>query len=68
MKRQNVGPELRTLGEEGLLEIVDSDGGRDIWAKKQVDRTLRISQYLCMEFSLGKDGKRAAKKKKTSRR
>jgi len=63
MKRQNVGPELRNLGDEGLLEIVGCDGGRDIWAKKAVDRTLRISKYLCEEFSLGKDGKRTAKRK-----
>ena len=58
MKRQNVGPDLKLLGEEGILEIVDSDGGRDIWAKKPVDRTLRISKYLCEEFSLAKDGAR----------
>lgn len=56
MKRQNVGPELKLLEDEGLLEIVDSNGGRDIWAKKPVDRTLRISKYLCGEFSLGKNG------------
>src|SRR6266699_7169552 len=47
MQRQNVGPELSFLGEEGLLEIVNTVGGRDIWAKKPVDRTLRISKYLC---------------------
>src|SRR5260370_34251996 len=29
MKRQNVGPDLRVLREEGLLEIVDTTGGRD---------------------------------------
>lgn len=56
MKRQNVGPDLRDLGEEGLLELVDCHGNRDIWAKKPVDRTLRITQFLCTEFNLQKSG------------
>jgi biotin operon repressor len=57
MQRQNVGPELKFLGEEeGLLELVDSRGNNDIWAKKAVDRTLRITQFLCEEFSLQKNG------------
>lgn len=56
MKRQNVGPDLKQLGEEGLLELVDSHGNRDIWAKKPVDRTLRITPFLCKEFNLQKSG------------
>src|SRR5690606_5569529 len=40
MKRQNVGPDLKFLADEGLLELVDSRNGRDIWAKKALDRTL----------------------------
>jgi DNA-binding transcriptional ArsR family regulator len=56
MQRQNVGLELRALAEEGLLEIVDSQGGKDIWAKKPIDRTLRITKFLRKEFSLGPDG------------
>jgi len=65
MKRQNVGPQLRILKEQGLLELVDAPGGRDIWAKKAIDRTLRISKYLCDEYNLRPDGRpnRAAKKK-----
>jgi DNA-binding MarR family transcriptional regulator len=57
MKRQNVGIELKRLGDEGLLEIVDSSDGRDIWAKKPVDRTLRITTFLCSDFHLQKDGR-----------
>jgi hypothetical protein len=56
MQRQNVGPELKKLASEGMLEIVAADGGKDIWGKKPVDRTLRISQFLRSEFALGSDG------------
>lgn len=56
MQRQNVGPDLKHLGEEGLLELVDSHGNQDVWAKKSVDRTLRITPFLCREFSLQKNG------------
>lgn len=56
MQRQNVGPDLKQLAEEGLLELVDSQGNRDVWAKKPVDRTLRISLFLCDQFGLQKDG------------
>lgn len=69
MQRQNVGPDLKHLGDEGLLELVDSQSNRDIWAKKPVDRTLRITSFLCDEFGLQKDGvlqktpKKAKKKK-----
>jgi len=65
MKHQNVSPQLRILKEEGLLELVDATGGRDIWAKKAIDRTLRISKYLCDEYELNPDGrpKRTRKKK-----
>jgi DNA-binding transcriptional ArsR family regulator len=57
MKRQNVGRDLKILGDEGLLEIVDTSGGRDIWGKKSVDRTLRISKYLQEEYGLQADGR-----------
>ena len=56
MQRQNVGPELRVLAEEGLIEIIDTQGGKDIWAKKPIDRTLRITKFLRAEFSLGLNG------------
>lgn len=64
MQRQNVGPELKRLAEEGLLEIVDTSGGRDIWAKKAIDRTVRISQFLRQEYSLGVDGRPVSRTKK----
>jgi hypothetical protein len=63
MQRQNVGPELKKLATEGMLEVVDTAGGKDIWAKKPVDRTLRISQFLQTEFALGPDGRKAVLKK-----
>jgi len=67
MKRQNVGSELKSLADEGLLEIIDTQGGKDIWGKKPVDRTLRIAKFLQQEFSLGSNGLLAkpAKKKRT---
>jgi len=57
MKTPNVSPQLRILKEEGLLELVDAPGRRDIWAKKAIDRTLRISKYLCEEYNLKLDGR-----------
>jgi DNA-binding transcriptional ArsR family regulator len=68
MQRQNVGPDLRFLGEEGLLELVDSQGNRDIWAKKPVDRTLRITPFLCREFVLEKNGLKRSAVKRALRR
>ena len=62
MQRQNVGPDLKVLADEGMLEIVDTAGGKDIWAKKPIDRTLRISQFLRTEFALGPDGRASASK------
>lgn len=65
MQRQNVGTDLKHLGEEGLLELVDSHGNRDIWAKKPLDRTLRITPFLRKQFSLAGNGlKEKARKKK----
>src|SRR5579862_3724036 len=55
MTRQNLSPALKYLSEEGLLELVDSQGNRDIWAKKPVDRTLRVTPFLCGEFGLQKN-------------
>jgi hypothetical protein len=68
MKRQNVTPELRALHEEGLLEIVDERGGKDIWAKKPIDRTLRITKFLCQEFTLDSDGRSGSKTRPAPRR
>ncbi len=66
MKTPNVSPLLRILKEEGLLELVDAPGRQDFWAKKSIDRTLRISKYLCEEYNLKPDGRpdRARKKKR----
>jgi DNA-binding transcriptional ArsR family regulator len=66
MKTPNVSPQLRILKDEGLLELVDAPGRQDFWAKKSIDRTLRISQYLCEEYNLKPDGRqdRAKKTKK----
>jgi hypothetical protein len=63
MKRQNVGPELRLLREEGMLEIASTEGGRDLWGKKPVDRTLRISVFLKQHFGLSQDGRLAVSPK-----
>src|SRR5437762_8111495 len=68
IRRQNVGPDLKRLGEEGLLELVDSQSNRDIWAKKPVDRTLRITPFLCGEFALQKNGLRQNARKRAARR
>jgi len=68
MQRQNVGPDLKHLGDEGLLELVDSQSNRDIWAKKPVDRTLRVTPFLCGEFGLQKNGLRQKTTKKAAKR
>ena len=69
MQAPNVSRELSALEKEGLLEIVDTDGG-NIWGKKSIDRTLRISRYLKNTYSLDGEGKtkRNAKKTKKKRR
>ncbi len=56
IKRQNVGPELRVLAEEGLIEIRDTEGGKDIYAKKPLDHSLRVSKFLQEEFNLSPSG------------
>jgi hypothetical protein len=65
MQRQNVGPELKELADEGLLEIIDNHGGKDIWGKKPVDRTLRITKFLQTEFGLNSEGILSSKLTKT---
>jgi DNA-binding transcriptional ArsR family regulator len=56
MKTPNVSPELKFLKDEGLLELVEASGRQDFWAKKTIDRTLRITPYLCKEYNLSPDG------------
>jgi DNA-binding transcriptional ArsR family regulator len=64
MKTPNVSPELRILKEEGLLELIDAAGRQDFWAKKTIDKTLRITKYLCEEYSLKPGGRPNAPTKK----
>src|SRR6266849_6941211 len=56
MKTPNVSPQIKLLKEEGLLQLIESSGRQDFWTKKPIDRTLRISQYLCKEYNLSADG------------
>ena len=56
MNQPAVSRELANLHQEGLTEIIDSDGGNNIWSKKAVDRSLRISMFLGKEFSLSTSG------------
>jgi DNA-binding transcriptional ArsR family regulator len=68
MKTPNVSPQLKFLKEEGLLELVDASGRQDFWTKKTIDRTLRITQYLCKEYNLRPDGRPNSMVKKKLRR
>jgi DNA-binding transcriptional ArsR family regulator len=63
MKRPNVSAHLKALSIEGILEIAYSSGGKDYWGKKPLDHTIRITRFLCDEFSVDSDGteKRAKK-------
>jgi hypothetical protein len=64
VKTPNVSPDLRILKEEGLLEIIDASGRQDFWAKKTIDKSLRISKYLCEQYDLKPDGRPNATPKK----
>ena len=64
MKQPNVSSELKALKYEGLLEVVDVPTKQAFWAKKTIDRTLRISQYLCEEYGLKLDGRANGPRKK----
>jgi DNA-binding transcriptional ArsR family regulator len=68
IKQPNVSPDLRILKEEGLLEIVDASGRQDFWAKKTIDKTLRISKYLCDQYDLRPDGRPEAAPKKRKKK
>ncbi len=58
VKRPNVSVELRELIDGGLLEVVDTKGNSTVCAKTALVRTLRIPAFLCVEFTLDKDGLR----------
>lgn len=64
LAQPNVSVELRALGDEGLLEIILSEGGSNYWGKKPLDRTLRISKFLCDEFKLDSDGMESVSSRK----
>jgi DNA-binding transcriptional ArsR family regulator len=68
VKTPNVSPDLRILKEEGLLEIVDASGRQDFWAKKTIDKSLRISKYLCEQYDLMPDGRPNAAPRKKKRK
>lgn len=51
----NASRRLAELEREGLL-TVDFDGNQRIYAKKPIDRALRISEHLRRRFNLGADG------------
>jgi len=57
---------LKVLGDEGLLEIIDEVAGKDIWAKTAIDKSLRISKFLCEEFELDRDGQPMKGRKRKS--
>jgi len=56
MKQPNVSKELERLKDEGLLEVIEKDGGKTYWGKKPIDRTIRISQLVMKEYNLDKNG------------
>lgn len=56
MRQPNVSKVLSKLQQEGLMEIIEVEGGNSIWAKKAVDRSLRISKFLQDEYSLTQSG------------
>jgi DNA-binding transcriptional ArsR family regulator len=64
MKQPNVSLQLKVLAVEGILEIANSIGGKDYWSKKPLDHTIRITRFLCNEFSLSEDGKEKSGKKR----
>lgn len=57
MKRQNVGSVLKSLARKNLLEMNPS-GGRDLWCKSAIDRSIGISQLLIDEHGFETDGRR----------
>jgi DNA-binding transcriptional ArsR family regulator len=56
MRQPGVSRELRLLKQEGLIEVIEKEGGRTYWAKKPIDRTMRISQWLMEEHQLDRNG------------
>jgi DNA-binding transcriptional ArsR family regulator len=46
MKAPNVSKELGILKTEGLLELTSTSAAGDVYSKKAVEKTLRISKFL----------------------
>lgn len=59
IKRANASRALGDLEREGLVEIADTIGSSNIYAKKPLDRTLRITPFLTKTFLLQPDGKKS---------
>jgi DNA-binding transcriptional ArsR family regulator len=64
MKQPHVSRQLKFLKNEGLLELMDRPGRQDFWTKKAIDRTVRITQYLCAMYNLLPNGRLNKTKKK----
>ena len=56
MQRTHAGQDLKALAEEGLLEIIETQGSKYIYAKKTIERNLQISRFLQEEFKLKPNG------------
>jgi DNA-binding transcriptional ArsR family regulator len=56
MKIPNVSRELEVLKIEGLLEVIERDGGKILYGKKPIDRTIGISRFLMKEYGLDHNG------------
>jgi len=56
ISQPNVSREIAVLIEEGLLEVIEKEGGKTFYGKKPFDHTLRISKFLIREYDLEKDG------------
>jgi len=56
MPRPNVSREHSILQAEGLLEVLEKDGGKTYWGKKPIDRSMRISKQLMEQYNLKANG------------
>lgn len=55
LKAPNASKDLADLEKEGLLEVL-FEGSQRYYGKKPIDRTLRISAFVCAEYQLNADG------------
>jgi DNA-binding transcriptional ArsR family regulator len=70
MKMPNVSRELGILKKEGMIALTEAAGRQDFYTKKNIDSTLRITNYLCGEYDLREDGRpnASARKRKANRK